>query len=197
MSDNPSTEQTTQAIRTAFGGEDPSRAGTISKEQVLQWMRSPDLTVRGCVYEMIAEPERAQHVKPPLEFEDYYDFVVPYLEQCIEEDPDLEWAESRYLAGHALVAWIVDFWNHKSVPRKRIAEIKKRLVALYKRGDADVRDAVVNAVLEHLFEHRELAEYFKDWQADPILARAYHDALLWTKYSPRARSEQSDRSSGP
>jgi hypothetical protein len=54
------------------------------------------------------------------------------------------------------------------------------LAELYKRGDAEIRDAVVNAVLEHLFENSELADFYKDWQDDPVLTLAYRDALLWT-----------------
>src|SRR5579862_5467531 len=182
MSGN-STEAEIETILSAFGRDDPASAGDVPKERVLQWMSSPDLNVQGCIYSMIAEFERAKHIKPTLGFEDYYGFVIPYLERCIEEAPEMEWVESRYLAGHELVGWIVDAWN-KAVPREKIAEIKERLAALYKRGDAGVRDAVVNAVLEHLFEHRQLAKFFKDWQKDPILAPAYGDALLWTKKTP-------------
>jgi hypothetical protein len=177
-------KKTIETICAAFGGEDPSSAGDIPKAQVLEWMRSGDLQVRGCIYAMIAEAERAQHIKLPLEFEDYYDFVVPYLEQCIEDNPSMEWVENRYTAGYALVQWIVSFWESEAVPREKIAAIKERLAALYKRGDVGVRDGVVNGVLEHLFEHPGLAEYFKDWQADPVLAPAYADALLWKELMP-------------
>jgi len=144
-------------------------------------MLSTDLEVRGALYSMITDSERARRIKPALQFEDYYAFVLDYLEQCIEQGPEGEWVDSRYLAGHQLVAWIVDFWNNKEVPRLRLAEIKHRLAELYKRGDEDVRDAVLNGVLEHLFENRELASYFKDWERDPALARVYDDALLWRK----------------
>jgi hypothetical protein len=178
---HPSAQETIAAIRSAFSGSDSGKASEIAKSRVLEWMRSPDLEVRGALYSMISNSERASHVKPALEFDDYYGFVLDYLEQCIEHNPDGEWADSRYLAGHQLVAWIVDFWNNKSVPRTRLAEIKRRLGDLYRRGDEDVRDGVLNGVLEHLFENRQLANYFKDWESDPVLARVYSDALLWTK----------------
>lgn len=181
MSDSSSVNSIIGAIFSAFGGDEPTTANEIPKRKILEWMRSPDLQVRGCIYAMIVDDKRGNLIKPALEFDDYYGFVVPYLEQCIEENPDLEWVESRYLAGHALVVWIVSFWNNKAVPRKKIAEIKERIGALYKHGDEGVRDAVVNGVLEHLFEHRPLVKYFKDWQEDPVLATAYSDALLWAK----------------
>jgi hypothetical protein len=65
---------------------------------------------------------------------------------------------------------------------------------LYKAGDAGVRDALLNAVLEHLFENRELADFFKDWLDDPALAEVYRDALLWTTEMP---TRQITRSSTP
>jgi hypothetical protein len=172
--------ETIEAIRSAFGGDDPKNAREISRQQVLGWMHSGDIEVRGCIFAMICEYERARHIKPWLDLEDYYGFVIPYLEQCIEENPDGEWSHSRYLAGHALFNQIVHFWKDESVPRTKLASIKQQLAELYKRGDAGVRDAVVNAVLEHLFENSELADFFKDWLADPVLASAYRDALLWT-----------------
>lgn len=144
-------------------------------------MGVPDLEVRGALYSKIANAECAKHVDPPLQFDDYFHFVVPYLEQCIEQNPDGEWAESRYLAGHALVAWVIDFWNNKEVPREKLADVKRRLGDLYRRGDEGVRDGVLNGVLEHLFENRQLADYFKDWKTDPVLGRPYSDALLWAK----------------
>jgi hypothetical protein len=176
-----SREETIGAIRSAFGGDDPAMGPAVSKENVLGWMRSPDIEVRGALYSKITNAACAKRIEPPLQSEDYFCFVVPYLEQCIEQNPDGEWAESRYLAGHALAAWIKDFWNDKEVPRAKLAEIKRRLGDLYRRGDEDVRDGVLNGVLEHLFESRPLANYFREWEGDPVLGRAYSDALLWTK----------------
>jgi hypothetical protein len=182
--DHQSVKETIEAMRSAFSRDDPVQAQEIPKSRVLEWMRSPDLQVRGALYTIIADAERAKHIRPPLQFEDYYGFVLEYLEQCIKENPDGEWSDSRYLAGHALVAWIFDFWNNEAVPRAKLTEIKHRLADLYRRGDKGVRDAVVNGVLEHLFENRQLATYFGDWRNDPVLGRAYKDALLWTEKAP-------------
>lgn len=181
---DPQGQETIRAIRSAFGGEDPTAASVVAKAQVLEWMKSEHLEVQGALYSKITNAECAKHIEPPLQFEDYYDFVVPYLAQCIEQNPQGEWADSRYLAGHQLVAWIVDFWNDKAVSRNNLADIKRRLAELYLRGDEGVRDGVINGVLEHLFEHRQIATYFKDWENDPILNSAYSAALIWTKKKP-------------
>lgn len=181
MQPTPGTKETIDAIRSAFAGGDRASAREVPRSRVREWMRSPDLEVRGALYSMISNSERASYVKPALEFDDFYCFVLDYLEQCIEQDPDGEWADSRYLAGHQLVAWTMDFWNNKAVPREKLAEIKRRLGDLYCRGDEGVRDGVLNGVLEHLFENRQLANYFKEWASDPVLGGAYSDAQLWVK----------------
>jgi hypothetical protein len=180
MQNNFSSMQLIAEIVAAFGGENPDRAKDIPRSKVLEWMRSPDIQVRGALYSMVSEAGRASHIKPSLQFEDYYGFVLDYLEQCIEENRDEDWVDSRYLAGHELVAWIVDFWKNPSIPRERHAEIKRRLAALYQRGDDGVRDGVINGVLEHLFENRGIAKYYQSWENDPVLAKAYKDALLWS-----------------
>lgn len=48
-------------------------------------------------------------------------------------------------------------------------------------SDPDLRTCLVNATLEHLFEDRDIAKYFKDWKNDPILAQAYADGMLWVE----------------
>ena len=77
-------------------------------------MRSPDLEVRGALYSMIINLERASRIKSALQLEDYYAFILDYLEQCIEQDPDGDWSDSRYLAGHALVGRDPGFLEQKS-----------------------------------------------------------------------------------
>jgi len=182
--DNPLTQQMIAAIRAAFTAVDSVESRAVSKTKVLEWMRSPDIEVRGALYSKIRDAALAKRIEPPLQFEDYFNLVVPYFEQCIEHDPDGEWSHSRYLAGHEFVSWILDFWNKKDVPREKLAEIKHRLGDLYRRGSEDVREGVINGVLEHLFENRQLANYFKEWESDPVLGRAYTDAMLWTKKKP-------------
>jgi len=184
QSDSPSNQQIIEAIRAAFTGVDSGERRVVEKTRVLEWMRSPDIEVRGALYSKIRDAAMAKRIEPPLQFDDYFNFVVPYFEQCIELDPAGEWSHSRYLAGHEFITWIVDFWNKKEVPREKVAEIKRRLGDLYRRGNEEVRDGVLNGVLEHLFENRQLANYFKEWESDPVLGQAYGAALQWTKKKP-------------
>jgi hypothetical protein len=184
MKNGSETSATCDAIRSAFGVDAPEAVRVVQGKQVLVWMNSHDLEVKGCIYIMILDEKRASQIKPHLTFDDYYGFAIPYLLRCISEGPDLEWAEPRYLAGHALVGWFVHLWNDKAIPRKRLASIKDRLARLYEQGDEGVKDAVVYSVLEHLFERRDIAKYFADWRADQVLGLAYENALMWTQERP-------------
>jgi hypothetical protein len=179
--DNPSRIEAIDAIRSAFGKGDPAGAGTVAKANVRKWMQSSDIEVRGALYSKITDAECIKHIEPPLQFEDYVDFVVLYLEQCIEQDSDGDWAHSRYLAGYELVAWIKKFWSDGDVPRSKLEEIKQRLASLYKQGDKRLRTAVANAVLEHLFEDPQLVIYFADWKNDPVLTEAYDAGREWSE----------------
>jgi hypothetical protein len=189
-SNDPASQDVISAIRAAFGNGDSANVREVPKAQVLAWMKEPDLDVRGALYSKIADAKLATWVKPPLDFDDCFEFVISYLEQCMLQDPDSQWADSRYGAGTQLVGWVRHFWEDKAIPRERLQEIKRRLAVLYVQGDDRMRDAVVNATLEHLFEVQELQEFFEDWKDDPGLAAAYRDALAWVKEAPPGFAER-------
>lgn len=153
----------------------------VSKSRVLEWMADRDLAVQGATYWAITDRSRSDRIQPNLTLNDYYEFVVPYLERCMIEDPDDDWSESRYLAGHALQHWFRAWWDDKDVPRSYVEKLKNELERLYRAADAPLRDAIVNAILEHLFESNEIADYFSDWQKDPLLVEAFDSAREWSK----------------
>jgi hypothetical protein len=165
----------------AFREAASSSGRKVPKNAVLAWMQATDPQVQGCVFSMISNQENISHIAPPLQFDEVFPFAIAYLEQCIQEDYDLEWVESRYLAGHALVGLITNLWNDRPNSHSQLTEVKERLTSLYKQGDSGVRDAVLNGVLEHLFEVDGLTTFFKDWKDDPTLAVAYEGALGWKK----------------
>lgn len=178
--DDKRSSEVIDKILLAFGYKEPRHTDEVPKVQVLSWMKDPSLQVQGALYSAIVHKECADRITPLLSFDDYYEFAIPYLERCIRENPDNEWCASRYLAGHALAVWINDLWN-KEDSSAILADIKTRLATLYAEGDVDVRDGIVNGVLEHLFEHKPIANYFRDWENDPILGRAYRDASAWSR----------------
>jgi hypothetical protein len=154
-------------------------SGSISREAMLSWMKSEDLEALGATHALLARPEVRDAISPNLEFKDYFWFTSDYLFRCLEDNKRGEWTSSRYEAGWELCRWFIDLWHQPNVDRALLTRLKERLAELYSRGDAQLQKAVVNAVLEHLFEDREIAAFFQDWShADPH-ATAYEEARSW------------------
>ena len=65
-----------------------------------------------------------------------------------------------------------------------MGDLKTMLAELYKTSDREKADRLVNAVIEHLFEVPEIAEFFCDWKSDPVLARGFARAMEWVEKSP-------------
>ena len=162
-------------------GEDSEHPPTnpVAQERVKRWMKSNDIDVLGATYAFITDPKHYPRIEPPLAFADYYPFVIRYVERCLRENPDGEWADSRYLAGHSLVAWFVKFWDDPEVPRHSLHDMKRWLGGLYKAGDEELRICIVTGILEHLFERPDISDYFRDWKKDGVLEVAYKQAMKW------------------
>jgi hypothetical protein len=56
----------------------------------------------------------------------------------------------------------------------------------YEDGDAEIRTSIVQATLEHLFEHRDVRKVFSGWQKDAVLAEAHAEASEWYKGGGRS-----------
>lgn len=61
-----------------------------------------------------------------------------------------------------------------------LKDIRELLAALYKHGNEDVRLAIINGALEHLFEDEEIKKEFADWKNDKELNSAYLKAAEWS-----------------
>jgi hypothetical protein len=70
-------------------------------------------------------------------------------------------------------------WRNNQLSPAQFDIFKNWLADLFIAGDADLKECIVNAILEHLFEEPALLELFKDRKSDKQLAVAYTDALLW------------------
>jgi hypothetical protein len=151
----------------------------VSQETVRLWMQSDDIEALGAAYAFVTDPRHYARIRPPLSCADYYPFVMDYSERCLRENPSGDWADSRYIAGRQLATWFAEFWDDQSVPRSTVGEIKRRLAELYKAGDDELRTCIVNATLEHIFERRDLREFFGDWPSEADLRVAYEQAMEW------------------
>jgi hypothetical protein len=90
------------------------------------------------------------------------------------------------------LGWFAFLWDDPAVSLSVLSEAKNQFRKLYLDGDMDVRLAVVQGVLEHLFENSSVREFFSDWLNDPNLGRAYEEAAEWstlgghkTPYAPK------------
>jgi hypothetical protein len=171
-----------QEITSELTGEFGSRP--IARQRVLDWMQTDDIECMGAIHSVITE--HYDRVQPALQFDEYHSFVLTYFQRCLLEDPQSEWAATRYGAGHAFIGWFVWAWRRPERRTSTIPELKEWLAALYLAGDADVRTALVQATLEHLFENPEVVEYFSDWREHPVLSTAYDEAMEWVEHGGRS-----------
>ncbi len=157
---------------------DRSEAREIPASSVRTWMASKDPDVLGATYGFL-HSAHVGRVSPALSFDEVFDFILLYYEWCIRTDPhSSEWANSRYSAGWDLVGWFFGLWDEPR-DKKYFERIKSRLADLYKSGDADVKKSLEHAIIEHLFERKEVRKFFADWQSDPELKSAYDEGMLW------------------
>jgi hypothetical protein len=168
---------TADDIRAAFAGDPNSEP--VSRARMLAWMKSPDLETKAAIYHVLTTPSLDARVQPPLPFADRCGAIFAYLCRCIVEDPQAEWGETRYLAGHALAHWLSFWWHDGELDQPMMAAMRSQLAETYRSGDAGVRDGLLNGLLEHAFEDDDIAEFFADWRSDLTLKNVYEDALLW------------------
>lgn len=159
-------------------------SGPISRNDVVNWMRSGDIEVLGALYHLITDRRFSSRIEPPLSFDEYQSFARHYFGRCFREDPAGAWSNSRYSAGWDLVNWVASLWKDKQ-HRNAVDQWKQWLADMYKQGDDALRTCIVTATLEHLFEQRGIQKYFVDWTADPVLARAYGEAAEWVDHGGR------------
>jgi hypothetical protein len=144
---------------------------------VREWARNSDIEILGFTHSLIHDGRF--RIEPALPLNEYKDFVKHYFERCLREDPQGEWSDDRYLAGGEMVNIFASLWRDSSVPREVLKELKVWLGDLYKEGDEKIRTCIVQATLEHLFEQKDIREFFSDWKNDKMLAVAHKDACDW------------------
>lgn len=154
---------------------------SISLDVVMDWMRSKDIETLGAVFAIMTENKHYKRITPLLPEETVYTFCKDYLLRCLVEDKEGEWALSRYAAGDTINRWFKNLWRDKGASRDKICDLKNMLAHIYKSGDQKLRRCIVDSCLEHLFEERDIAEWFADWKNDPVLGTAYKETIEWGK----------------
>jgi len=144
-----------------------------------EWMTNKDIEVLGFVHAMLHDSRF--RIEPPIEQVDYIKFVKHYVQRCLQENPNGEWSDSRYSAGGDLVNVFASLWRDPLVPRPVLTDLKTWLGKLYKESNREIRTCIVHATLEHLFEQKDIRQFFSDWQEDELLKAAYGEACEWYK----------------
>jgi hypothetical protein len=155
------------------------KTDVIALSDVQRWMASEDIEILGFMHHLVSN--RRFRIEPPISLPEYVEFTKRYYERCLRENPDGEWSDSRYSAGGDLVNIFASLWRDSTVPRPVLDDLKSWLGRLYKEGKPEIRTCIVQATLEHLFEQKQIREFFLDWQRDVVLAVAYQEASEWYK----------------
>jgi hypothetical protein len=151
---------------------------TLSADKVLEWMKSDDIQVHAAIVMLISEHEN--RINPPLEGKKVFDFCLSYYKRCfLENPPDGEFTGNRTVEGYTFQKWFKELWTNRTSNLELIEEMKRMITETYKVGDDGVKYVLETAVLEHLFEEPEIADYFSDWQNDNILSLGYERAREW------------------
>jgi hypothetical protein len=153
---------------------------SVPLDELHGWMKSEDIEVLGHTY-LILNDSRF-HVYPPLSRDEYNIFAMHYFGRCLRENPDGEWSDNRYSAGWDIVRWFVQLWDDAEVSRSLLVEIKQWLERLYREGDETLRKCLVTATVEHLFERKEIRDFFTDWENDPELKAAHAEGMQWVTH---------------
>ena len=130
-------EEVEAAMGLVEGQPAPDR---IARENIMRWMSSADIEVQGAVYALIHEGAHYTKTDPYLTFENYHAFHMAYYARCFQENPDGEWAQTRYEAGWDFTSWFKGIWSDESTPRAALQELRRWLEVIYANGDEEVRE---------------------------------------------------------
>lgn len=154
----------------------------IPLSQVLCWLDSTELTVRGAAFAYLEKPNCVARFSPPITQDQFDDRYLNYLKECILEDLTDEWVHSRYEATWALASWFKRaIARDKTHPR--LINLRQWLGETYKAMPT-LRAALINGFLEHVIEQGSVAAFFSVWEKDWELSTALLQARHWNSGAP-------------
>lgn len=166
-------------VQGAFGTYERPLTTPVAKDSVIGWARSTNIEVLGLLYRYLSTAQYLHRIVPSVTREEVVSMAINYLGRCVIEDPQGTHTHNRYEAGWEIVSLFRGLWKWNESRPQECERMKQWLAGIVKAGDREVQSCIVNATLEHLFEEKEIANFFKDWNEDPALGRAYADAMLW------------------
>ena len=95
---------------------------------------------------------------------------------CLKENPQGEWVHGRYEAGWEIAGHLKALAREGAVAEKEIDSIVSMLRDLYLDGDDTLRNCILNAVLEHVWQVASIRAHFVDWKRNECLRVALMEA---------------------
>ena len=151
----------------------------IPKSEIVAALNSDDLEIGGTAYEILSSIKTARWIDPPPSIDESQSLTMDYLRRCIEQNPVGEWCYTRYEAAREAQRWVLERWDNENRSSSYFEKWKEWIKRLYLAGNDEIRRALVDGILEHLFEKTEIRQNFADWREDPQLQIAYDEAQLW------------------
>jgi len=153
---------------------------SIPRTKIYQWMQYKDIDIMGITADFVTWASYIERIDEEIEQKDLEAFLFEYYERCLDEDPDTDWAETRYGACRTMISWfraIPDDVDPASC--SFIVHMKDWLTDVYLKSGEDIRDAIVAGALEHILEQKRWWDFFQDWKENPALRPAYERAMEW------------------
>jgi len=167
----------------------------ITHQAVQRWMETHDIEAMGALMSLLADDKHSQRIEPAVTFEEYFPFATRYYERNLLENPDGEWSDSRTTAGFDCSRMFIQLWEDRPAYDREITQLKSLFKRLCEEGNEEFRSNFVIAVLEHLFQTGEIADYFSDWQNNSLLDAAYTEARMLADM--RHRRHERDTAGSP
>jgi hypothetical protein len=163
----------------------------IGNSKVQEWKESLDENVLGLL--LYAVSSQWSRIQPGLSRAEYGDLVLSVFRAAVEGRSlkKTSYAQSPYEIGHTFASWASDAVSNASLEpqvSEVLARTKEVLAALYRGGDESQRRCVVDGVLEHLFENKEIRQLFASWQLQSDLLPAFEEAAKWSERILRKRA---------
>ena len=153
-------------------------SSAIPKSEVMRWIASNDPEVIGAAYVLLVDTAFVDRIVPVPSFDEIFEFFLRYYEFCLTSDPQGEWVDDRFTAGCDFVRIFVSYWDERLDERYFVA-MKSLLRRLYLEGSPDLRQTILQAIVEHLFEKEPIHRFFADWRDDPQLRQAFTEGSEW------------------
>ena len=147
----------------------------IDRMRVRQWMKTNEIECLELIYIFVLDPLCCNCVRPALTHQEVVNFLISFWSRCLTNHipskvNDFCFNVSRYQAGWEIANYLQAMAKQNS--KKSIQRIIQMLTTVYLSGDVTLRLCIETAILEHILSIPKIRKAFKQWEKNPILAKA-------------------------